>query len=93
MERRSTPRRTTAFTVWSRELPGQTAVGVDLSATGMQLQTNGPVEVGDPLMLTLDNDLAIRARACWCREEEGQFLVGVRFERLEPETRRRLELL
>lgn len=94
VERRSAARRNISFKVWSRELPGEWAQAVDLSDQGLQLQTSGPVEIGDPLMLWLEDDLKLRGRAVWCRESEPDgCLVGVRFERLEPEVRRRLELL
>ena len=89
-ERRRCKRTPAVFRVTSAELPGQSATTVDLSTTGMLLQTRGAMEVGDRLVLEWA-DFSLRSRVCWCRDLDNDYMVGVNFEGVDEATSLRLE--
>ncbi len=78
--------------VLSRDLPNYRAVTVDFSPGGLQLETEGPVEAGSLVHLTLDGGyeapgLSVKARVAWSSARR----VGVEFFFLEEPQRRAIE--
>lgn len=73
--------------VMSRELPGYGAVTVDISEHGVKLNCHGVVKQGLHAYLVIESDVAsvenlsLRARAIWCRENPSGkgYLVGCEF--------------
>ncbi len=81
----------------SPDLPGFTALSLDLSQTGLQLRSRGSVALGSVIRLRLDahltewESLHLSARVAWhLAESDGGHLLGVEFVDLDPETRQRL---
>jgi len=78
--------------VLSRELPNFRAVTVDFSPGGLQLETEGPVEVGSVIHLTLDGGydtpgLTVKARVAWSSAKRA----GVEFFFLEQPQRNAID--
>lgn len=84
---RRAPRYAVGVRVRSRRLPGYRAITVDLSRSGLQLETDGPVQTGEMLDLTLEFDrqglpeLNCDARVVWCRQlpKSDRCRVGLEF--------------
>ncbi len=75
--------------VVSPGLPNYKALTLDCSLSGLQLQTDGPLPVGEVLQLNLDlrdtgEPVPCQARVAWCRHvpEDSKFRVGLEF--VEP---------
>lgn len=76
-----------------RELPGFSAVTVDLSLHGVRLSCHGPLKQGLAVNLTLESDIGslgnmvVRGRVVWSRENDQNksHLVGVEFTDLSEE--------
>ena len=76
-----------------RELPGFSAVTIDISLHGVKLSCHGPVKQGQMLNLTLESDtgsvpdIPLKGRAVWSRENQQNkgYSVGVEFTDLNPE--------
>ncbi|MEW6280924.1 MAG: PilZ domain-containing protein [Candidatus Eremiobacterota bacterium] len=86
--------------VLSRGLPGYRALTLDISRTGMQLETDGRLPVGVQLNMVLELSeqgagLACTARVAWCAPHEGQhrFRVGLEFLSPSDELMRALDSL
>lgn len=98
---REAERARTWIRVMSRNLPQYRAIAVDVSATGAQLETDGPVDEGRTVDLRLDLDnytidhIACSAEVMWCRPalQSDRFRVGVRFAGNTPEVSRQLKQL
>jgi hypothetical protein len=83
------------FRALSRKLPEFSAVTVDLSESGLQLEMRGALEVGEQLDMRIEADMtdwqevAFRAKVMWCRAEEvrrgerSSFLAG--FQYVDPD--------
>ncbi|MBI3926331.1 MAG: PilZ domain-containing protein [Armatimonadetes bacterium] len=89
---RRSPRVAVSARVMSRELPGYRAVSVDLSLEGIQLALEAPLQPGQELELTVDDEggapLRLRARVVWCRPGGGPraYRAGMEFVDLDAET-------
>lgn len=75
--------------VVSPALPNYKALTLDCSLSGLQLQTDGPLPVGEILQLNLDlretgEPVPAQARVAWCRHapDDGKYRVGLEF--VEP---------
>jgi hypothetical protein len=76
--------------VMARELPGFTAVTVDISLHGLRLNCHGAVRQGTVVQMTLESDVAsvdnmvLRGRIIWARENTlGRgWLAGIEFTEL-----------
>lgn len=76
-----------AVRVKSRELPGYRALTDDISATGLQLETEGPLVKGQVLLLELEfdreelPDFSCPAEVMWARDDDNrrQFRAGLAF--------------
>ncbi|MCE7869060.1 PilZ domain-containing protein [bacterium CPR1] len=75
--------------VVSPELPNYKALTLDCSLSGLQLQTDGPLPVGQVIQLSLDlresgEPVPCLARVAWCRHapDDGKYRVGLEF--VEP---------
>lgn len=76
-----------------RELPGFSAVTVDVSLHGVRLNCHGPLKQGLVVNLTLESDIGslgnmvVRGRVIWSRENEQTrgHMVGVEFADLSEE--------
>ncbi len=75
--------------VMSRQLPGFRAITLDVSSSGMQLETQGLLEKGQLLELNLEfdreelPDFTIPAEVMWAKrdgERRSHFLAGLRFQ-------------
>jgi hypothetical protein len=94
--RRSSPRITSSVRVLSKELPNFYAVTRNISATGVQLQCDGPVTPGSYLNLTLETDVAgltelvVQTVCVWCVQDPegrvGKFRLGTALTAQHPET-------
>lgn len=78
--------------VLSRDLPNYRAVTVDFSPGGLQLETEGPVEVGSLVQITLDGGyetpgLTVKARVAWSSDRR----VGLEFFFLEQPQRKAID--
>lgn len=72
--------------VASPALPNFKAVTLDCSLSGLQLQTEGPLPVGQVLLLSLNLSesgppVPCQARVAWCRHhaEDGKYRAGLEF--------------
>lgn len=86
---RESPRIPYRTGVVSPGLPNYKAITLDCSLSGLQLQTDGPLPVGEELQLNLDlrdtgEPVPCTARVAWCRHapDESKFRVGLEF--VEP---------
>lgn len=82
--RRRQPRVRQSLRAISRRLPGYIALSVDLSASGLQLNTRLPLDVGEELWLSLDfpeTDLLVhcQVRVVWSRAAIGHYSAGCEF--------------
>lgn len=92
-ELRVAERRERSFQVMSPDLRVYKAIALDISSTGIRLQTEASQAEGDILRLTLDFDLhrmqpmQVEGEIMWCRpDEEGKsWQLGVRFLNLPQE--------
>ncbi|MEW6280544.1 MAG: PilZ domain-containing protein [Candidatus Eremiobacterota bacterium] len=82
----------TSIRVLSPELPGYRALTVDFSMHGLQLESEGPVEVGKIVNITLELDassspqLNLDGKVVWCREKDRRkFLIGVELVNITEE--------
>lgn len=88
------------FRIVSRDLPGYTAVSVDLSEGGFQMVTRAPMDTSRILDMRLEPEvegletLDFQARVMWCREQQrGSFRVGMEYVFPDQEQRERLGAL
>jgi hypothetical protein len=73
--------------VMSRHLPGYRGSTIDMSRTGLQLESDGPIELHQVLELNMDFDrvdlpnLTCHAEVTWCRPAAGsdRYRVGLQF--------------
>lgn len=72
--------------VASPALPNFQAMTLDCSLSGLQLQTEGPLPVGQVLLLSLNLSesgppVPCQARVAWCRhhEQDGKYRAGLEF--------------
>lgn len=88
-----------ALRVLSRELPGYRGVTIDLSRSGVQLETSGLLEIGSTPTLKLEFDrgqldsFECKARVVWSRKDEDsvrKFYSGLTFEPENDDERRQL---
>lgn len=80
--------------VMGRELPAFRGMTVDFSVSGMQVELEGPVEVGQVLDVRLDFELPTLesveccARVAWCRQEHARsYRAGMEFLNAADSTR------
>lgn len=86
---RAQPRQNARLRVRSRHLPGFRAMSLDMSQTGLQLETDAPMQVGQELDLDLEFDsedlrnFAVGARVVWSAADErgrsDRFRTGLVF--------------
>lgn len=87
------------FRTVSRQLPEYTAVTVDISESGIQLNTRGPLALGTLIDLRIEPEmsdwqaLTFKARVSWCKEEGRTFFMGLEYVEVEEEARERLREL
>ena len=86
-----------SFRVISRKLPGFQATTVDMSESGLQLLTRGPIDQALVFEMRLEPEMTgyetveFRGRVMWCREERrGDWRVGIEYLFLDDEAKRRL---
>ena len=86
--------------ILSPDLPGYSAISVDMSATGMQIETRSAVDVGEIVRLRLETEISeleiieVQARVAWCRPEgKKRFRAGLEFRNLNIEVRFQLDEL
>lgn len=87
MSNRAQPRLDTRVRVLSQGLPGSSAITVDLSQTGLQLETEQRMEVGTELLLQLEferenlRDFSCSARVIWSKPDRtgNRFRTGLAF--------------
>lgn len=89
------------YRVMSRDLPDFSALTTDLSRTGVQLETSGPLEVGLHLVLSLEfdkeelADFSCPATVVWSKQDgvSRRFRAGLTFEPQTDDERRNLYLM
>ena len=91
---RQTARHAVGVRVRSPQLPEYSALTEDLSPDGAQLQTFGPLQVGDEIEIYLDLDngfpsIRLLARVCWSRLTQP-WRAGVAFLDLDAQQRNSL---
>lgn len=86
--------------VMSPDLPGYSAISVDVSASGIQLETRSALQPGQVVRLRLETHIAelefieVRARVAWCRQENQKaHRAGLEFRDLTADSRLQLEEL
>ncbi|GMU55190.1 MAG: hypothetical protein AMXMBFR33_43360 [Candidatus Xenobia bacterium] len=86
--------------VLSRCLPGFRAMTLDVSSSGVQLETDGKMPVGIQIQMVLElgeqgPGLSCQARVAWCapHDEQNRFRVGLEFLSPSQELLRGLESL
>lgn len=86
--KREQPRQNTRFRVLSRGLPNYRALSLDYSQGGIQLETDGAMEVGQELVLDMEfdredlADFSCPARVIWSapdEERDDRFRTGLAF--------------
>ena len=89
-----------ALRVMSPDIPGYSGISVDLSLTGLQLETRQALTLGHVVELRLETHIeemefiVVKARVAWCRPEgKKAFRSGLEFRDLTPEIRAQLEEL
>ncbi len=90
-----------SYRVMSRDLPGFSAITADLSRTGVQLETTGPLEVDATLVLSLEfdkeelADFSCPASVVWCKQDgvSRRFRVGLTFTPQTDDEKRNLSLM
>ena len=92
---RETSRTPLGVRVRSPQLPDFSALTEDLSLEGAQLQTTGPVQVGDEIDFYIDLDngfptVAGTARVCWSRLTQP-WRAGLAFQEFDPESQSNLK--
>lgn len=87
----------TSIRVLSPELPGYRGLTVDFSMHGMQLESEGGVQVGKQINITLELDsstmpeLNLDAKVVWCREKDRRkVLIGLEYMNVNEERRKGL---
>jgi Tfp pilus assembly protein PilZ len=82
-----------AIRVMSPDLPGFSAITVDFSLSGLQLDTRGALSVGQVVRLRLEVNLPereileVKARVAWCRPEgKKNYRAGLEFTQVDAET-------
>lgn len=88
-----------ALRVMSPDIPDYAGVTVDLSATGLQLETRQALTLGKVVSLRIETHMAelesitVKARVAWCRRENKKaFRSGLEFQ-LTDEVRAQLDEL
>lgn len=85
---RASPRRELSVRVISPKLPGFRGMTIDISATGLRLDMDGPLEVGQVIPITLEFDrfdldsLECPAEVRWCRMSgvgRTRYMAGFHF--------------
>lgn len=91
---RRSRRYVTSIRVLSPELPGYRGLTVDFSMHGMQLESEGSVQVGKTINITLELDsstmpeLNLDAKVVWCREKDRRkALIGLEYSNLDDDRR------
>jgi hypothetical protein len=86
--------------VMSPDLPGYSGVSLDLSSTGLQLETHSAVPVGKVVRLRLETHISemewieVRARVAWSRQDGRKtYRCGLQFQDVTPELRAQLDEL
>ena len=86
--------------VMSPDLEGFSGVSVDLSLTGLQLETRQAQLLGKVVQLRIESTMegmefiVVNARVAWCRREgQKSFRSGLEFRDLNPEIRAQLAVL
>lgn len=97
---RSSSRMDCSLRVMSPDLKGYTGVSVDLSLTGLQLETRQPQDPGQVVRLRLEThmdemeSIEVNARVAWCRREgQKTYRCGLEFRDVTTETLVQLEEL
>ncbi len=87
----------TSIRVLSPELPGYRGLTVDFSMHGMQLESEGSVQVGKTINITLELDsstmpeLNLDAKVVWCREKDRRkALIGLEYTNLDEDRQKGL---
>lgn len=87
----------TSIRVLSPELPGYRGLTVDFSMHGMQLESEGSVQVGKVINITLELDsssmpeLNLDAKVVWCREKDRRkALIGLEYTNVNEDRRKGL---
>lgn len=79
--------------VMCKQLPGFWGMTVDLSRTGLQLELDGPVAVGQLLEMRMEFDrfdlptVNVEADVRWCRANGDKYRAGVQFRLQDPKTK------
>ena len=95
-EQRSFERIDRVVRVCSAHIPHFQAVTLDLSLSGMKLNTEGPMTVDEEFECEIEFDdhtmsrLSFTGLVRWCREIEGRWQVGVQFVDVPKPTQSRL---
>lgn len=86
--------------IMSPDLPSYSAVSVDFSLSGLQIETHSPTNPGQIVRLRLETHIAeletiqVSARIAWSRPEgRKRFRAGLEFYNVAPEVRHQLEEL
>lgn len=86
--------------VMSQDLPGYSGISLDLSASGLQLDTRAAVPVGKVLRLRLETHISemewieVNARVAWSRQDDRKtYRCGLQFQDVTPELRAQLDEL
>jgi hypothetical protein len=94
-EQRRGVRAQRTFQVFSRDLQTFKALSSDISATGIRLIINEPVDVGKQLELTLNFDdysfpaVKCKAEVVWCKERDrSSYFAGLRFTDMDDNDRK-----
>ncbi len=98
---RSADRAELAIRVMSPKLPGFRAMTVDLSATGLQIEMDGPLEVGAELPMKLEFDrfdldsIECPVQVRWCRvsNERGRYRAGFMFLPEDADKEQKLQIM
>jgi len=83
--------------VMSKQLPGYWGMTVDLSRTGLQLELDGPVAVGQLLEMKMEFDrfdlptVKAEAEVRWCRAQGDKYRAGVQFHLDDPQVKETID--
>lgn len=90
---RQAPRRACCFRVVSRDLRDFTGVSIDISSTGMQIETKGLLKLGAVINLRLEPNMtgwesvSFKARVAWhYRDAAGLYRAGVEYVSLSEDS-------
>jgi len=95
---RRRPRHRLSLRLLSKDFPGFKALSVDYNALGLQIQTEGELEVGRVIALNIELEggnmprVICQGKVCWCTQvERKRYMIGLEFVNMPREIEQELE--